>query len=623
MAGGEEGRAEKQYVEAKISVWWDIENCQVPKGCDPHAIAQNIRSSLNRMNYCGQISTISAYGDTNRINTQVQHALNSTGITLNHVPAGAKDASDKKILVDMLFWAVDNPAPANYLLISGDRDFSNALHQLRMRRYNILLAQPPNASAPLVAAAKSVWLWSSLLAGGPPLTNGEVTQVSSNNNISATDNQLSGSNQSLDSATDTSFGNQKFVSTGKAAENKQKGKQLRKYPSQPSILRAASAPVGIQENKSNGSFGAAPHEFFGASKPLSNGPLNAFPSNPGPSWSNGTTAPYQHQYSQLPIPNNMPLRPEFFPSNIFPSPNTHNQGYHQAPFIPDGPTFNSGPGTNISDFSKLSVSENPNRVHKTKVKQRNEREQRPSSFVESPNPPNPNGPRNGYFVQSNPPFYYGNQNNRYPRGPEFPPPSSSAMGINPIPVWGTSGSPEPSPYVQGIMGVILLVLNTLKNDKMTPTKANITDCIRYGDPRHQNMDVKKALESAIEHHMVVERKAGLLKYYTGRNESLWKCVNPLGSDTTLYTEPIWDEIYTFLNTPIGRNDLGASRCRYEAAITLKNSCLSLKDVALGDILQILNIVVTLKKWIVVHANDWQPITITIGFGGDAGTNPGT
>ncbi|KAF9617376.1 hypothetical protein IFM89_036297, partial [Coptis chinensis] len=55
--------------------------------------------------------------------------------------------------------------------------------------------------------------------------------------------------------------------------------------------------------------------------------------------------------------------------------------------------------------------------------------------------------------------------------------------------------------------------------------------------------------------------------------------------------------------------------RYEAAITLKNSCLSLKDVALGDILQIFNIVVTLKKWNVVHANDWQPITITVGYGG--------
>ncbi|KAL1134997.1 hypothetical protein V6Z11_A12G143300 [Gossypium hirsutum] len=164
------GAAEPQYVSAKTSVWWDIENCHVPKNCDPHAIAQNISSALAKMNYCGPVS-ISAYGDTNRIPSSVQQALSSTGIALNHVPAGVKDASDKKILVDMLFWAVDNPAPANYLLISGDRDFSNALHQLRMRRYNILLAQPMKASAPLVAAAKSVWLWMSLSAGGPPLSS--------------------------------------------------------------------------------------------------------------------------------------------------------------------------------------------------------------------------------------------------------------------------------------------------------------------------------------------------------------------------------------------------------------------------------------------------------------------
>jgi hypothetical protein len=79
--------AEAQYVSAKISVWWDIENCQVPKGCDPHAIAQNISSALVKMNYCGPVS-ISAYGDTNRINSSVQQALSSTGIALNHVPAG-------------------------------------------------------------------------------------------------------------------------------------------------------------------------------------------------------------------------------------------------------------------------------------------------------------------------------------------------------------------------------------------------------------------------------------------------------------------------------------------------------------------------------------------------------
>ncbi|KVI01708.1 Limkain-b1 [Cynara cardunculus var. scolymus] len=80
-------RFSKRTVRYQISVWWDIENCQVPKGCEPHSIAQNISSALVVMNYCGPVS-ISAYGDTNRIPASVQQGLNSTGITLNHVPAG-------------------------------------------------------------------------------------------------------------------------------------------------------------------------------------------------------------------------------------------------------------------------------------------------------------------------------------------------------------------------------------------------------------------------------------------------------------------------------------------------------------------------------------------------------
>lgn len=78
------------YGAAKTSVWWDIENCRVPKeGYNPNAIAQNISSALMKMGYCGPIS-ISAYGDTNAIPDPVQHALSSTGISLYHIPAGIK-----------------------------------------------------------------------------------------------------------------------------------------------------------------------------------------------------------------------------------------------------------------------------------------------------------------------------------------------------------------------------------------------------------------------------------------------------------------------------------------------------------------------------------------------------
>lgn len=62
----------------------------------------------------------------------------------------------------MMLWAMDNQAPANIMLISGDRDYSYALHQLGMRRYNILLARPDKASEPLIAAARKFWLWTSI-----------------------------------------------------------------------------------------------------------------------------------------------------------------------------------------------------------------------------------------------------------------------------------------------------------------------------------------------------------------------------------------------------------------------------------------------------------------------------
>ncbi|KAF5187189.1 Meiosis arrest female protein [Thalictrum thalictroides] len=624
-----EGGAERQYIEAKTSVWWDIENCQVPKGCDPHAIAQNVRSSLINMNYCGQIS-ISAYGDTNRIPLSVQQALNSTGITLNHVPAGAKDASDKKILVDMLFWAVDNPAPANYLLISGDRDFSNALHQLRMRRYNILLAQPQNASAPLLAAAKSVWLWTRLLAGGPPLANSELPQFGNNNNVSNTEvkNQVSEPmhiNQSSNPVNDNPFsGNQKFFNAGKTGDSKYKAKQVRKNSTQSDISRTSSAPVGTQENKSSvssqqPSYGVFPHEVRGASKPMANGSKpNLFAPNTGTSWSNGTNAPsnYQHQYSQPPRPNNVPMRPDFFPSNVFP-PNSHSHGYHQGPSRPDGPTFTSGPPTNDSDFSKLSISEYHSNAPGTNFQQRNGGEPRPNSFMESPYPSNLNAPQNGpnpHISHNSSQSYHGSQSGRYPHGSEFTP--SSAIN-NPAPVWGTPGFDKPSEYVQGLMGVILLALATLRAEKIIPTEANITDCIRYGELKHQNTDVRKALDSAVEHQMVVKLILGSLHIYLKKGETLWSCVNPV--ERREYLKSVWDGIYTFLSSSRGQPNIMASKCRYEAATILKSTCL--KDYCLGDVLQILNLVISVKKWIVVHANDWQPITITLGSKADSGTKP--
>ncbi|XP_077232699.1 uncharacterized protein LOC143870148 [Tasmannia lanceolata] len=660
--------ADTQYMMAKTSVWWDIENCQVPKGCDPHAIAQNISSALEAMDYRGPIS-ISAYGDTNRINSSVQQALSSTGIGLNHVPAGVKDASDKKILVDMLFWAVDNPAPANYLLISGDRDFSNALHQLRMRRYNILLAQPQNVSAPLVAAAKSVWLWTSLLAGGPALSNTDSSQFANSSHAETLKNSIPDPvKPHVDPFSETPYsGNQRFSSNGRA-DNKSKPKQTRRNPSQHNMPRSSSTefrqpPAGTQENYSSGSsdktnpkwnsmppqnqvptsmssniesqdsahsnftgaspyfrpfspngsphqsayeqgkrFQEAPHEFFGDNKPNASrgGPTPNFgPYHPDPSWNNGNHFPnnYPTQHPRPLRPSDLqPTEASIAPGNLFP-PNSNMHGSYPMPPRFDGQPFTPGPPTNVPDISKLNISDRPSSAHNIPSFQQNR----------VPSPANLNIPQNARPSPSAPPFYPDNMNNR-PHTPGQPPASTAMDNTAPNNgQWGTPGSLQPSNHVLGLIGNVLLALNTLKNDKMSPTEANIADCIRYGELNLPNFNVRMALDSAIDQQMIEVRSVGALQLYIQKNDTLWKCLNPMGSNIKC-KKLAWDGIQKFLTSVGGRSAIMTSQCRYHAATLLKKSCL--KDYVLGEILQILQMVIN-KKWIVPHSSGWQPISITL------------
>ncbi|CDP15183.1 unnamed protein product [Coffea canephora] len=626
------GVAEPQYAAAKISVWWDIENCHVPKGCEPHMIAQNISSALVKMNYCGPVS-ISAYGDTTRIGSSIQQALNSTGIALNHVPAGVKDASDKKILVDMLFWAVDNPAPANYLLISGDRDFSNALHQLRMRRYNILLAQPQKASVPLLAAAKSVWLWTSLVAGGPPLTSSEASQFVNNSfGFSSNGDKLhvpvSDSmqiNQPPDSFYDSPhLGNQRFPNMGRGTDIKNKGRQIRRNLTQPIMPRTSSTQDDLDNGNPQRSGYGLPkhfndlHEFSATQNPKVpfSGPSPSL-INPDP-FPNNISIPHSSQQIHYPIPvrpNNLPSQLALPPGNFLP-PNSHIQypshTMPPGPPRPDALSFTSGPFTSVPDIGKINISEYPNN-HKPSTW--NGGELRQTSMTEPTNYANSYRPQKGQNLQKKPPAPHELVGNRYPSpSQQIPPPPAPEVGntsvsISESGVWGTPGCPKPSEYIQGLMGVILLALNTLKNEKLLPTEEHISNCIRYGDPKHRNTDVKKALECAVEQQLVVKQTLGAVQLYVGKNERLWNCINLGDTNIKQYPKTTWDEIQKFLSSSSGRTAILATQCRYEAATVIKRTCL--KDLTLGEILQILNMVIYMKRWIMHHQSGWQPIKIVL------------
>ncbi|KAK4406882.1 hypothetical protein Sango_0269200 [Sesamum angolense] len=601
---------EPQYRIAKTSVWWDIENCQVPKACDPHVIAQNISSFLVKMNYCGPV-TISAYGDTTRIPTSIQHALSSTGIALNHVPAGVKDASDKKILVDMLFWAVDNPAPANYLLISGDWDFSNALHQLRMRRYNILLAQPTKASAALVAAANCVWYWTSLVYGDFPFTSiGHSDGINASQQemkqTSVCENILSNEPASANAVTLASQG-QKFPGPGRIADSNLKLPSFPKAANCANVTRMTSLPIKLEERKDMQfsrqpesipakQFMKAPHEFFGAAtKAVASGRSapNLIPSIINTPFSNSSNL-NDNLHNQFIRP-----RPPYAPENLVPY-NSQNNNFHPVPARSDGPTVSAA----LPDVGRLSMSDYPGFFQNDPVLIRRSGEDSRSKSIVSLKPSCSFLDDNGSDECDSQMIFSENVDGKYLHSKLPISSSSSVPGV-----WGSQGCQLPPEYVQGLIGVILLALNTLKVEKIAPTEANITDCIRYGDPKHRYTDVRKALKCALDQQMIVKQHLGKMELYVGRVDRLWICENPIGGNTEQYPKTTWAAIQKFLTSPGGRSAFIASECRYEAALILRNSCL--KTTPLGEVFRILNMIISMKKWIKHTQGGWQPIAITL------------
>ncbi|KAL5714925.1 hypothetical protein ACHQM5_016824 [Ranunculus cassubicifolius] len=148
----------------KVTVWWDMENCSIPSGVDAVKIAQNITTALRVNGIKGPV-TITGFGDFMNLSRSEQETLSMTGVSLKHVPSGAKNTIDKSLLADLVFWVSQNPPPAHLFLISGDKDFANILHRLRMNNYNILLANKDNSPGVLGSAASIMWHWYKLARG--------------------------------------------------------------------------------------------------------------------------------------------------------------------------------------------------------------------------------------------------------------------------------------------------------------------------------------------------------------------------------------------------------------------------------------------------------------------------
>ncbi|KAL9264769.1 Meiosis regulator and mRNA stability factor 1-like protein [Drosera capensis] len=148
----------------RVSVWWDFENCGVPVGVNVYRVAQSITAAVRANGIKGPVQ-ITAFGDVLQLSRANQVALSVTGVNLTHIPGGDKNGADRSLLVDLMHWVSQNPPPAHLFLISGDKAFASTLHRLRMNNYNILLASTGSSPNVLCSAASIMWSWKELAKG--------------------------------------------------------------------------------------------------------------------------------------------------------------------------------------------------------------------------------------------------------------------------------------------------------------------------------------------------------------------------------------------------------------------------------------------------------------------------
>ncbi|CAK9817150.1 Meiosis regulator and mRNA stability factor 1 [Anthophora quadrimaculata] len=148
-----------------VGVFWDIENCHVPKGRSAMAVIQVIREKFFGGYREAEFIVVC---DVCKENSQVMKELNNAQVNLIHVARECKNAADEKLKQSIRRFADIHGSPAAVILISGDINFAADLSDLRYRKkIHVILLHMKNASEALILCANEHYDFSELMESLP------------------------------------------------------------------------------------------------------------------------------------------------------------------------------------------------------------------------------------------------------------------------------------------------------------------------------------------------------------------------------------------------------------------------------------------------------------------------
>ncbi|KAL0867085.1 hypothetical protein Bca101_046203 [Brassica carinata] len=161
-------RSDKSLHDIKTGIFWNITGCTFPNDIHLDELNQNIKLAIENQGHHGEVS-IKAYWQGG---SGLYNWLHGT-ITLQTRVSDDRYMKVDTMFVDILLWALDNPAPSNLMVISNtishETELSSLLQDLESKGYNILVAHAEEAASPVLPPACLEWRLDTLFAGGNPI----------------------------------------------------------------------------------------------------------------------------------------------------------------------------------------------------------------------------------------------------------------------------------------------------------------------------------------------------------------------------------------------------------------------------------------------------------------------
>ncbi|XP_044272582.1 meiosis regulator and mRNA stability factor 1 [Tribolium madens] len=174
-----------------LGIFWDIENCHVPKNTSASAVVQRIREFFLEKNREAEFLVVC---DVKKERPQVIQELHDSQVTLIHVASTSKNAADEKLRQSLRRFAEVFAAPSAVVLISGDINFAADLSDLRYRKkIRVILVHNTNVADALILCANEHYSYRTITEGLPKEKPKGVTKESSFLQISNLPTKISAS----------------------------------------------------------------------------------------------------------------------------------------------------------------------------------------------------------------------------------------------------------------------------------------------------------------------------------------------------------------------------------------------------------------------------------------------